>query len=156
MHSGFFGEPLETSNSNKQRGQRWPLFSWVKNMKNLETADRWSRAIRAECKKNGTYKKTDDGAIAILAEIMQKREAVQRQYEAEGSRAVIEYTNGAGKTNSVKNPLLVLWLDLTSSALPYLKELGLTPAARKKLIADKEDNDVNITDLLNSKDAEYE
>ena len=125
-------------------------------MKNLETTDRWSRAIRAECKKSGTYKKTDDGVIAILAEIMQKREAVQRQYEAEGSKAVIEYTNGAGKTNSVKNPLLVLWMDLTSSALPYLKELGLTPAARKKLIADKEDNDINITDLLNGKDAEYE
>ena len=36
-------------------------------------------------------------------------------------------------TNTVKNPKLVIWMDLNTQALAYWKELGLTPSGLKRL-----------------------
>ena len=74
-----------------------------------------------------------DTSIQALAEILEKREAAARQYRAEGSIPIVEQTNKAGFKSRVKNPLLVLWMDLQAAALSYYKELGLTPGGRTKL-----------------------
>ena len=75
--------------------------------------------------------------IDTLCEILKQRDAVYRQYINEGAEPVCEYTNKAGATNVVKNPLLILWDDLNKSALAYWRDLGLTPASYKKLAGEK-------------------
>ncbi len=44
-----------------------------------------------------------------------------------------EQTNKNGSTNMTKNPLLVSWGDMNTSALAYWRDLGLTPAGLKKI-----------------------
>ena len=102
-------------------------------MSNPRSAKGWAAKIKAACEDAGTYQPYFDTSIQALAELLERREAVARQYKAEGSVPVIEQTNKAGFKSRVKNPLLVLWLDLQSSALSYYKELGLTPGGRTKL-----------------------
>ena len=51
---------------------------------------------------------------------------------------MIEYTNKAGATNVIKNPLLVLWMDLNQSALALWRDLGLTPKGYKDITGDKQ------------------
>ena len=75
--------------------------------------------------------------IDTLCEILKQRDAVYRQYINEGAEPVCEYTNKAGATNVVKNPLLILWDDLNKSALAYWRDLGLTPSSYKKLAGEK-------------------
>ena len=49
---------------------------------------------------------------------------------------MIAHTNQGGSTNTVKNPLLVLWDDLNKSALAYWRELGMTPSSYRKMTGD--------------------
>ena len=102
-------------------------------MSNPRTAKGWAVKIKAACEAAGTYQPYFDPTIQALAEILERREAAARQYKAEGSVPVVEQTNKSGFTSKVKNPLLVLWMDLQSAALSYYKELGLTPGGRTKL-----------------------
>lgn len=102
-------------------------------MSNPKTAKGWAVKIRAACEAAGTYQPYFDTSIQALAEILEKREAAARQYRAEGSIPIVEQTNKAGFKSRVKNPLLVLWMDLQAAALSYYKELGLTPGGRTKL-----------------------
>lgn len=75
--------------------------------------------------------------IVTLSNILEQRDGILEKYIAEGSQKVVEYTNKSGATNLIKNPLLMLWMDLNMQALTYWKELGLTPAGYKKLFGDK-------------------
>ena len=75
--------------------------------------------------------------VRTLADILEQRDAVYKEYKAEGSRPVVEYTNKAGATNCTKNPLLILWDELNTTALTYWRDLGLTPSAYKKITGDK-------------------
>lgn len=102
-------------------------------MKELTTVEDWTRAIKRECKTNGTYQKTDDNIIRILAEIMVKRTLAEREFLQAGGHTVITHTNKAGATNVCRNPILTTWMDLTTAALPYWRELGLSPSARKRI-----------------------
>ena len=93
----------------------------------------WEKRIRAACLEAGTYQPYFDPSIRALAEVLERRDAAAKQYRDEGSHPVVEQTNKAGYTSTVKNPLLVLWMDLQSAALSYYRELGLTPGGRTKL-----------------------
>ena len=102
----------------------------------METAavKKYKRQIKAACVEAGTYRPFFDPTITALAQILEKRDQVQEQYETEyDSQPVIEYTNKGGSTNPTKNPALVLWSELTRDALAYRRELGLTPAGLKKI-----------------------
>jgi len=102
-------------------------------MAKAKTAKGWAGVIREACRAAGTYQPYFEEPIQALGEILAKRDAAARQYRETGEKPVVVYTNKGGAANPVKNPMLVLWLDLQSAALSYYKELGLTPGGRSKL-----------------------
>ena len=96
----------------------------------------WMRKIKAACKKAGTYQTQFNYVIETLAQIMEDRDKAHEQYVQTGSHPTIVHTNKAKEQNIVKNPMLVMELDLNAQALAYWRDLGLTPAGLKKLNAD--------------------
>lgn len=93
----------------------------------------WKKKIEKACREAGTYEPFFRDTIEALAETLEKRDEVEKQYKDGGGKPVEEYTNKAGATNIVKNPILVLWNEMNRMALDYWKELGLTPAAYKRI-----------------------
>lgn len=71
--------------------------------------------------------------IDILAEILEERDNIKREYENEGSSPLVEFTTDRGAVNKKPNPLLRQWQDLNVTALQYLRDLGLTAAGLRKL-----------------------
>lgn len=53
---------------------------------------------------------------------------------------MMEYTNKAGATNYIKNPLLIEIPKYTTTLNHLLKSLGLTAAQRRAVIEEKEDD----------------
>lgn len=96
----------------------------------------WKRRIVSACKKAGTYQKCFTDVIETLAQIMEDRDKVHEQYVEDGCRPTVIHTNKAKEANVVKNPMLVMEMELNAQALSYWKELGLTPAGLKKLNAE--------------------
>ena len=96
----------------------------------------WIRKINAACKKAGTFRPEFKYVIETLAQIMEDRDKVHEQYVSTGSHPTIIHTNKAKEQNVVKNPMLVMELELNSQALAYWRDLGLTPAGLKKLNAE--------------------
>ena len=101
----------------------------------MEKAE-WIRKIKAACRKAGTYQPQFRYVIETLAQIMEDRDKVHEQYVGSGAHPTIIHTNKAKEQNIVKNPMLVMELDLNAQALAYWRDLGLTPAGLKKLNAD--------------------
>lgn len=95
--------------------------------------DEWRRLIKRQTKAVGTYQKTFDSVIDTLAGILAERDAVYKQYEDEGSEALVEKISDRGARNHVINPFMTLWKDLNASALAYWRDLGLTPAGLKRI-----------------------
>lgn len=102
-------------------------------MGNPKTVKGWTKKIRDACIAAGTYQPYFDAPIQALAEILVQRDAAEKQYKESGAVPVVAYTNKGGASNPTRNPMLVLWMDLSSAALSYYKELGLTPGGRTKL-----------------------
>ena len=100
------------------------------------TAAKWKNKIKKSCISIGTYKPEFDAVIGTLADILETRDKVYERFIRDGSVVLIEYTNKGGRTNSAKNPLLILWHDLNQQALTYWRDLGLTPAGLKKISED--------------------
>lgn len=100
------------------------------------TTKQWNNLIKKQLSALGQQEKAYDSVVSTLADILEQRDAVYMQYQAEGGLPVREYTNNSGATNSTKNPLLVLWDELNKSALAYWRELGLTPSSYKKITGD--------------------
>ena len=93
----------------------------------------WIDAITQDCKGLGVYKTAFNPAIEMLADVMVQREDVWKEFEDSGGKTMLPYTNKGGSENFVKNPILVMWNELTKTALAYRRELGLTPAGLRKL-----------------------
>ena len=74
-----------------------------------------------------------EGAIKILAEILEQREKVYKQYIAEGAQPIFIRTLDRGNQNPAKNPLLVTWQELNAQALTYLDSLGLTAKGLRRI-----------------------
>ena len=96
-------------------------------------AKKWRSAIIRNLKKVNIEPKQYDSVVRTLADILEQRDICFEQYQEEDGKPVIEYTNKAGATNMVKNPMLTTWIDLNTQALAYWRELGLTPASYKKM-----------------------
>ena len=111
----------------------------------------WMRKINAACKKAGTYQPQFKYVIETLAQIMEDRDKVHEQYVTSGAKPTIIHTNKAKESNVVKNPMLVMEMELNAQALAYWRDLGLTPAGLKKLNDDamKPKKQSSLADLLN-------
>ena len=97
------------------------------------TAKQWKNKIAASLKVIKVDPKQYQAVINTLADILEQRDSCLARYVDEGAEPIIEYTNKGGATNTVKNPLLIVWTDLNTQALAYWRELGLTPSAYKKM-----------------------
>lgn len=96
-------------------------------------AQAWEKTIVKCMKTAGTYQKQYDSAINSLADILEQRDRVYEQFVEEGSQATVIKISDRGAENSVKNPLLAIWMELNRDALAYWRELGLTPGGLKKI-----------------------
>lgn len=90
----------------------------------------WTVKIRESCIKAGTYQSYFDDVIDTLASILERRDTIEMEWDGE---VIVEHTNRSGITNKEQSPALRLINDLNRDALIYWKELGLTPAALKRV-----------------------
>ena len=97
------------------------------------TAKAWKNKIAASLRQIKVEPEQYAAVIETLANILEQRDVCLAKYIEDGAEPVMEYTNKGGATNTVKNPLLVVWSDLNTQALAYWRELGLTPSAYKKM-----------------------
>ena len=95
--------------------------------------DTYIKRITKQTKKLCTYQPEFDITIRNFAELLAERERVYQKYLSEGAAAVIVHRSDRGSENTVKNPLLLTWLDLTAEARKFAGELGLTPKALRTL-----------------------
>jgi P27 family predicted phage terminase small subunit len=78
-----------------------------------------------------SYKESDEELIKLYLETHQFYRRLQT--EVKKSKLMYEYTNKAGATNLVKNPLSIELTKTVQTLNNLLKSLGLTPAQRKKI-----------------------
>lgn len=96
------------------------------------TYTQWKDSIIESCKQAGTYQPYYDNCINTLAEMLERKDTARQQFIEDGERITIEYTNKAGATNIITNPLIKVINDIDKQALTYWRELGLTPLRIKK------------------------
>ena len=89
--------------------------------------------IKKKCTRIGTWKDEFERPQRRLAKIYVRMDEVENAYRENGSNPVVEHTNKNGSTNIVRNPLLRELDTLYDQALTYERELGLTPAALKRI-----------------------
>ena len=94
---------------------------------------KWKNLIKKQLTALGLQNDAYGSTVESLAAILEQRDKTFEEFQQNGGKSVIEYTNKGGSTNMAKNPLLVLWDDLNKTALAYWRELGLTPSSYKKL-----------------------
>lgn len=96
----------------------------------------WKRKIKEACEEAGTYRPFFDLIITNLAEILEIRDRAMEQYKMSGASPVVTHTNKAKEKNIVKNPALVIYNELNTTALTYWRDLGLTPAGLRRISED--------------------
>ena len=98
--------------------------------------------IRAACRNIGTYKPEFETVIARLAEYYLRSTQLSKLYAESGSQPIIKQ-KGTGQT--VKNPILDEKDRLSRLILDLERELGLTPAALRRVneaaMAEKKSDD---------------
>ena len=93
----------------------------------------WEKKLKSQIKFDAEYIPSFQTTIKILSEILEERDNVYTAYQKDGARPVIEFTSDRGSVNMKPNPLLKQWQELNTSALAYLRDLGLTAAGLRKL-----------------------
>ena len=79
------------------------------------------------------YKPQYAALIERTARLYIKLDELEAEYEKTGQARFVEYTNKAGATNLVPNPYLKAIEDVYAELLAHERELGLTPAALRKI-----------------------
>lgn len=95
--------------------------------------DQWEQTLKDQIKFDADFIPSFQTTIKILAEILEERDNVYSEYQKTGARPVIDFTSDRGAVNPKPNPLLRQWQELNTSALAYLRDLGLTAAGLRKL-----------------------
>lgn len=85
------------------------------------------------------YQESDDELIKLYVETHKFFRRLNR--EIKKTDLLMEYTNKAGATNLVKNPLSIELTKTVQTLNNLLKSLGLTPAQRKTIINDDTDDE---------------
>lgn len=93
----------------------------------------WEKRIKEQIKIDAEFIPSFATTISILAEILEERDNVYAAYKEDGARPVITFTSDRGAENPKQNPLLRQWQELNTTALAYLRDLGLTAAGLRKL-----------------------
>lgn len=116
------------------------------------TKKEWIKKIKKACEEAKTYKKQFDTVIETLAQILETRDKIHKQFEDEGCQAtIIKTTDRSGAENTYKNPLLCLEIDLNSQALKYFSELGLTSKSFKQIQSTlNTETDLTLNDVLSN------
>lgn len=92
------------------------------------------------------YQESDEELIKLYIETHQFYRRLQKEIKKHD--LMYEYTNKAGATNLVKNPLSIELTKTVQTLNNLLKSLGLTPAQRKKLMSKNgEDDDDDFDDF---------
>lgn len=92
-----------------------------------------ARRIRKSCETLGTYKPEFDPVITRLAEFILRKADAETLFRKSGGHIIIEQTNKSGAKYLTRNPFLSEIDAVNKSILDLEKELGLTPAALKKI-----------------------
>jgi P27 family predicted phage terminase small subunit len=85
------------------------------------------------------YKESDEELIKLYLETHAFYRRLQK--EIKKTDLMYEYTNKAGATNMVKNPLSIELTKTVQTLNNLLKSLGLTPAQRKKVVNEDDEDD---------------
>lgn len=93
----------------------------------------YQSAIVRRMKALGVYKKEFLATIQRTAALYVQLDELDAKFSASGENTVVPFTNKAGATNLVKNPLVCARDDVYTQLLAHERELGLTPAALKKI-----------------------
>lgn len=99
----------------------------------MKTERQYKNEIMKRMQNIGTYREEFGPTIERLALLYCQRDKLEVQYEESGGNPVIMHTNKAGATNPTKNPFLTARDEVYTQLLSHERELGLTPAALKKL-----------------------
>lgn len=91
------------------------------------------QSVHQKCRRLGIWHPEFEVPARRLAKIYVRIADVESRIEADSFEPVVEHTNKSGATNMVKNPLLSQIDALYDQALVYERELGLTPAALKRI-----------------------
>ena len=75
------------------------------NAKMDQEAKKHYSKVKRQTKKIGTYKPEYESAMKILAEALRDYDCAKEQFEEGGGVYMVEYTNKAGATNYVSEPL---------------------------------------------------
>lgn len=86
-----------------------------------------------------SYQESDDQIIQLYIETHAFYRKLKK--EIDKSDLMYEYTNKAGATNLIKNPLSIELTKTVQTLNNLLKSLGLTPAQRKKVVGEDDDDD---------------
>lgn len=84
-------------------------------------------------KENGSYQESDEEIVDLYVETYDFYQRMRAEL-AEGE-LLMGFTNKAGATNMVKNPLAIEITKTVQTLNNLLKSMGLTPAQRKALSA---------------------
>ena len=93
----------------------------------------WTEKIKEQMRNIDVYHESFDSGIAALADILEQRDRVREEFEADGCRVMVMHTLDRGEKNMKTNPLLKLWMDLNKQALDYWNSLGLTGKSYKQI-----------------------
>lgn len=103
------------------------------------------------CKDAGTYQPYFDAVIDTLADVLAMRDDAKDKFIRTGGNTVVTHTNKSGAVNIVKNPALVVIMDLNMQAITYWRELGLTAKSYKQMFGDiKQDTGASLESILAS------
>lgn len=95
--------------------------------------DRYKRALKTRMEALGVYKPQYGELIERTAKLYVKLDRLEKQMKQLGDEMLVEYTNKAGATNLVLNPCIREIEKTYDGLLVHERELGLTPAAMKKI-----------------------
>lgn len=91
------------------------------------------RTIIERMTKLGTYKPQYMEAINRTAKLYMQMDEIEAAFAKSGGNVVVTHTNKAGAKNFVKNPFLQARDEVYTQLLAHERELGLTPAALKRI-----------------------
>lgn len=89
--------------------------------------------IRDACRGVGTYQESFEAVIQLLAEYYVRAQQAKEQWREEGGELLIQQINKSGMPYYVRHPLLQEVDNCTKTIIQIQKELGLTPAAIKRI-----------------------
>ena len=95
--------------------------------------DRYRRLIKERMTALGVYKPQYMALIERTAKLYVMLAKLEKEYEKSDMEPYIEYTNKAGHTNLIPNPMIKSIEDAYAELMLHERELGLTPAAMRKM-----------------------